>query len=193
LDVPVTIRPALPEDAARFAAIYAPYVRKTVITFETEAPDEADFARRLAAAEAAGCPWLSLLRGETVIGYAYAAPFRERAAFAWDRELSVYLAREERGRGLGRRLLAALLRLLRAQGCRTAYSLIALPGEASLALHRSLGFVQGGMLPRCGYKLGRWVDLAILYLPLAEGEAPAPLIPFAALPQETVAATLAER
>lgn len=153
------IRFARPEDAAEMAAIYAPFVRDTHTSFELEPPDAAEMARRLLQALPA-YPWLVWEEGGEVLGYAYAGPHRARAAYQWCTETTVYLRDDARGRGLGKRLYLALLQILERQGFRMAYAGIALPNDASVALHRSAGFQEVGTYAAAGFKLGRWHDVA---------------------------------
>jgi L-amino acid N-acyltransferase YncA len=155
----MTVRDATPDDAAACAAIYAPYVRDTAITFETEPPDAAEFARRIAAAIARHA-WLVLLDEGRVTGYAYGGPFKERGAYRFACEVSVYLEQGLRRSGGGRALYAALLPRLAERGYRTAAAGMALPNEASVGLHRALGFTPVGTFRRVGWKLGRWHDVA---------------------------------
>lgn len=133
--MPFSIRPVRPEDAAALAAIYAPYTA-TCITFESPAPPAEEFAGRIAAVSA-HYPWLVCERDGAPIGYAYAHRFRERAAYDWDAELSVYLAPEARGRGVGKALYSALLSLLTLQGFINAYGTVAVPNVPSERLHLS--------------------------------------------------------
>lgn len=182
-----TIRPAEKADAARCAAIYAPYT-EGAITYEYPAPDAAEIARRMEEVTAA-YPWLVCERDGEVIGYAYAHRFRERAAYDWDAELSVYLATDERGRGVGKALYSALLSLLTLQGFINAYGTVAVPNVPSERLHLSCGFEHVFTLRRTGWKLGVWRDLAFFHRALGEYPAsPASVTPFPELPAEDIAA-----
>ncbi|MCD8367576.1 MAG: N-acetyltransferase family protein [Clostridiales bacterium] len=160
-----TIRAARPGDAAALAAIYAPYVLETAITFEYEPPDAAEFRRRMEAIQGR-YPYLVAEKAGEVLGYAYAAPFHDRAAFAWVAEPSIYLRRDARGQGLGTALYARLEELLRGQGIVSLCALIAdaeaedeYITHASVRFHANRGFAELGRYPRCGYKFGRWYDL----------------------------------
>lgn len=165
-------------DAPICLSVYAPYVRQTAITFEYEVPSAGEFARRIRAVREQGDPWLLLTMGDALIGYAYAAPFHARAAYQWGRECSIYLAGEFRGRGYGSALYRALLSLLARQGYQTAYGVITLPGEASVALHQSLGFQKEGVHHAAGYKNGAWHDVLLMAKPLgAYAAPPAPVRP----------------
>lgn len=162
------VRDATATDAAACAAIYAPYVRDTAITFELEPPTTEQMAERIAAA--AGHAWLVAELGDRVIGYAYGGPFAARAAYRWSCDVSVYLDPASRGLGVGTALYRALLQRLTDRGFHVAVARIALPNEASLALHRAFGFVEVGVHRRIGFKHGRWHDVALTQLQLAASE-----------------------
>jgi L-amino acid N-acyltransferase YncA len=151
------IRMAEPTDAQAIAEIYRPIVADTIISFEFEPPDAAEMERRRAAI-AAFAPWL-VFDERGVAGYAYASKHRERAAYQWCVDVSVYVADEQRRRGVGRALYTSLLALLRLQGFYTAHAGITLPNEASVALHESLGFRRVALYPKVGFKMGRWHDV----------------------------------
>ena len=153
------IRDAVAADAERCAAIYAPYVRETAISFESEPPAAEDMARRIAEAQRAHA-WLVLETDGEVIGYAYGGPFMARAAYQWATTVSVYLEQGRRRTGSGRALYEALFERLAARGHRTALAGIALPNDASIGLHQALGFEPVGTYRRVGWKLGRWHDVA---------------------------------
>ncbi len=154
------IRDASSEDGAACAAIYAPYVRETSITFETEPPSATAMASRIAAAQERHA-WLVLCEDEKVTGYAYGTEFKTRAAYAWSCEVSVYLTREHAPRsGAGRALYEALLPRLAGLGFRTLLAGITLPNAASLGLHSALGFQPVGTLRRIGWKHDAWHDVA---------------------------------
>ena len=155
---PVLVRPAVAEDAEAIAAIYAPYIESTVITFE-EAPVSAEVMAARITEITARYPWLVACAGSEVIGYAYGAPWRTRSAFAQTAETSIYLRPDAQGNGAGRRLYAVLLEALRTRGFRVAIGAIALPNAASQALHARLGFNCVGRHVGVGFKLGRHVDL----------------------------------
>jgi L-amino acid N-acyltransferase YncA len=166
----MNVRPATARDGAACAAIYAPYVTDTPITFETEPPSAADMAARIAAA----LEWLVLEDGGRVTGYAYAAPFHPRAAYRWACEVSVYLETGRRRTGGGRALYEALLDSLTRRGFRVAVAGMTLPNDASVGLHRALGFELVGTYRRIGYKHGAWHDVAWTQRMLAGGDDPPP-------------------
>jgi phosphinothricin acetyltransferase len=154
-----TVRDASTRDAPACAAIYAPYVRDTAITFETDPPDPAELAARISAARRTHA-WLVLCDGDQVVGYAYGGEYKSRAAYRWSCEVSVYLARGRRRTGGGRALYAALLPRLAQRGFRTAVAGMTLPNDASVGLHHALGFEPVGTYRRIGWKHGRWHDVA---------------------------------
>jgi L-amino acid N-acyltransferase YncA len=161
------VRAAGAADAEACAAIYAPYVTATAITFETEPPSPAEMAGRIAAASSAHA-WLVLEQRGRVAGYAYGARFHARPAYRWACEVSVYVEEGRRRTGAGRALYEALLDRLRGRGYRIAIAGMTLPNAASEGLHRSLGFEPVGTYRRIGYKLGRWHDVAWMQLRLLD-------------------------
>jgi len=165
------VRDAVAADAAACAAIYAPYVRDTVTTFETDVPTTAEMAERIAAAQRAHA-WLVLEDAGAVVGYAYAGPFKARAAYRWSCEVSVYLEPGRRRGGGGRALYEALLDRLRERGFRRAGAGMTLPNEASEGLHRALGFTPVGTFRRIGWKHGAWHDVAWVQRDLVEDDDP---------------------
>jgi L-amino acid N-acyltransferase YncA len=171
------IRPATAADAASCADVYAPYVRDTAITFELEPPDAAEMAHRIESCRQRHA-WLVLEDAGVVTGYAYAGPYATRAAYAWSAEVSVYLVPGLRRSGAGRALYGELFATLQARGFRMLVAGVTVPNEASLGLHRALGFEEVGTFRGIGFKLDRWWDVARLQRPLGAGpaEAPQPLV-----------------
>lgn len=165
------VRDARRDDAAACAAIYAPYVTDTAITFEYEPPTAADMAARIAAAQQAHA-WLVLEDDGRVVGYAYAGRYKERAAYRWSCEVSVYLELGRRRGGGGRVLYEALLDRLAERGFRTAVAGMTLPNDASAGLHAALGFEPVGTYRRIGWKLGAWHDVAWVQRELGPRGAP---------------------
>ena len=165
------VRVATGEDAAAIAAIYAPVVRDTPISFELDPPDIATMRQRVLDTLKVR-PWLVCERGGAIVGYAYAATHRERAAYQWCVETSVYIAAEARRQGVGRALYAELLPLLVRQGYVHAYAGITLPNAASVGLHEALGFRPVGIYKAIGFKLGAWHDVGWWDLPLPRGKLP---------------------
>jgi L-amino acid N-acyltransferase YncA len=185
------IRLATAADAAAIAAIYAVYVRDTVITFEIEpAPDASAMQQRLASI-GQRYPWLVAEAQGRVLGYAYAGEQRVRAAYRWNVETAVYLDAAAQRQGVGRRLYAALFALLRRQGFYNAYGIITLPNAASVGLHERLGFAPAGVLRGTGYKHGAWHDVGWWQLRLQPlpAEPPEPL-PLPQLPADELRSIL---
>lgn len=168
------IRDVTAADAPALAAIYNPYITDTVITFETAEVSAADMAARVERITGLGLPWLVLEEDGEVIGYAYAGPFKERAAFAHTLETSIYLHQGRGGGGRGRRLYDALLEALKAlteaesalAPVHVLVAGIALPNEPSVALHEGHGWTKVAHFEQVGFKLGRWVDVGYWQLTL---------------------------
>jgi L-amino acid N-acyltransferase YncA len=165
------IRPANPaRDAEAIASIYVPYVTDTVISFEDVAPTAAEMAARIDRLTKTHA-WLVAEDGGEILGYAYGCPHRERAAYRWATEVSVYVDPGHQRRGAGRALYEALLGLLADQGYRIALAGIALPNEASVALHEACGFKPVGVYRGIGFKHGTWWDVGWWQRDLASGHA----------------------
>lgn len=155
-------------DAARVAEIYRPAVEGSYISFEETAPSAEVMADRMRGV-LARMPWLVAEdESELVVGYAYASPHRERAAYRWSVDISVYVDPAWHGRGIGRLLYDDLLERLRGQGFVNAYAGVTLPNPASVALHEAIGMTHVGVYHRVGYKLGQWRDVAWFEMRLAE-------------------------
>jgi L-amino acid N-acyltransferase YncA len=152
------IRPVTTSDAAAICEIYNGYVRDTVITFEEAPVAPAEMARRIEDFTAR-FPWLVAEEQRAIVGYAYATPWRVRSAYRFSVETTVYVASGHHGRGVGSALYRELLAALRKLDVHCAVGGIALPNEASVALHEKLGFTKIGQFVEIGYKLGRWVDV----------------------------------
>lgn len=157
--MPLRIRIATSDDAPQCLRIYSPYCGESPVTFETVAPTEGEWAERVAKV-LTRLPWLVAHDGERVLGYVYASPHRERAAYRWCVEVAAYVDPAARGRGVGRALYAALHGVLSAQGYVNAYAAIALPNAPSVALHESAGYRHFATFEGIGFKAGRWVDVA---------------------------------
>jgi phosphinothricin acetyltransferase len=142
-------------DAAGCAAIYAPAVADGVASLEQRPPTEDQMRRRIAAISVR-YPWLVAEQDGTVLGYAYASQHRERWAYQWAADTTVYVDPSQHRRGLGRALYGALLPLLVRQGLYVACAGITLPNPASVGLHESFGFEPVGVYPKVGFKHGRW-------------------------------------
>jgi L-amino acid N-acyltransferase YncA len=169
--VPLVVRDATVHHAAACAAIYAPYVTGTVITFEYEPPTVADMAERMAAAQRTHA-WLVLEDDGRVVGYAYGGPYKERAAYGWSCEVSVYLELGRRRAGGGRALYTALFERLAERGYRRAIAGMTLPNDASEGLHRALGFEPIGVQRRIGWKHDAWHDVAWVQRSIGDDDGP---------------------
>ncbi len=157
-DGDLVVRDATAADAAACAALYAPYVLGTTVSFEEEPPDAAEMSRRIATAQARHA-WLVGERGGRLVGYAYAGEFRSRAAYRHTCEVSVYVDAADQGEGVGSTLYSALLDRVRARGMRLAVGGATMPNDASERLHRALGFEVVGTFREVGFKHGRWCDV----------------------------------
>ena len=157
------VGPAGPDDLAAGARIYAHYGTDSVATVEEIPPTAADWADKLGTLRELKLPFLVAREGDTVLGYAYAAPWRPKPAYRYSVEDSIYLAPQGLGRGLGRILLSGVLDGCAAAGMRKVVAVITdAGGQASVALHRSLGFTEAGRLTAVGYKHGRWIDTILM-------------------------------
>jgi phosphinothricin acetyltransferase len=159
----MAVGPAGPDDLAAVARIYSRYVTDSVVTFDETPPTIADWMNKLDTLRELKLPFLVARDGATVLGYAYAAPWRPKPAYRYSVEDSIYLAPQGMGRGLGRILLSGVLDGCAAAGIRTVVAVITDAGNpASVALHRSLGFTEAGRLTAVGYKHGRWIDTILM-------------------------------
>ena len=179
----IRIRPAEERDIPSMLAVYAPYVEETAVSFEYAVPSPEEFRARLARVQGF-YPWLVAEQEGRVLGYAYASRFHPRAAYDWSVEVSIYLGRQERGRGLGRQLYEALEAMLRAQNVLSAYACIALaetPDEyldhVSIRFHERMGYRLTGTFPNCGYKFERWYGMVWMEKRLVPADAPENLHP----------------
>jgi L-amino acid N-acyltransferase YncA len=159
-----TIRLATPEDAEQVRAIYAPYCY-TPISFELEPPSVEEMRGRLVKV-LDQYPWLISEADGEVLGYVYAAPHRERAAYCWSVDTTVYVRHGRQRRGVGRALYTALLTVVPLQGYMNAYAGITLPNPASVGLHEAMGFQPVGVYRQVGFKCGAWYDVAWFQRPL---------------------------
>jgi phosphinothricin acetyltransferase len=154
-----TIRLATEVDASAIAAIYAPYCSGNVVSFEEIAPTADEMAKRIGAIGATR-PWVVLEDAGEVIGYAYASPHHDRAAYRWSVSTAIYIGDRHHRRGAGRALYTALFGLLRHLGYYTATAGITLPNPASVGLHEAFGFTLVGVYRDIGHKMGAWHDVA---------------------------------
>lgn len=161
----MAIRKARLQDAEALLAIYAPYVEQTAITFEYAVPTVNEFRRRMANV-AESYPWLVAVDDGSIAGYAYASAFKERAAYQWAVETSIYVDRNERGKGIGRRLHEALEETLKQQGILNMNACVAYTEHEdeyltldSVRFHERLGYTQVAHFHKCGRKFDRWYDM----------------------------------
>jgi phosphinothricin acetyltransferase len=153
------IRSAHPSDAEAIVGIYNHYVTNTTITFEEQPVSAEEMQRRIDVIQAAGLPWLVLEEAEQLLGYAYASKWKERSAYRYSVEISVYLKHGIQARGLGSRLYEALFSALAARGVHAAMGGIVLPNDASVRLHEKFGMKQVAHFEQVGYKFGQWLDV----------------------------------
>jgi L-amino acid N-acyltransferase YncA len=164
---PAIIRLATERDAEQIAALYAPYVTDTVISFESE-PPTADEMRRRIRDTLERYPWVVCERQGRVLGYAYAGAHGSRAAYRWSVDVSVYVREGAHRTGVGRALYTSLFAALDLQGFYNAYAGATLPNPASVGLHEAMGFRSVGVYRGVGYKMGAWHDVGWWHLPLRE-------------------------
>jgi L-amino acid N-acyltransferase YncA len=157
-------------DASACLEIYAPYVRDTAVSFEERVPTATEFLARIRETSATH-PWLVIESAGAVVGYAYAAPHRTRAAYRWAADVAVYVAPAHHRRGAGRLLYTELIQRLQRQNLRMACAGVTLPNDASIGLHRALGFEPVGVYRRIGWKHGAWHDVSWWQLDLAPNSA----------------------
>jgi phosphinothricin acetyltransferase len=174
------VRVATEADAEAIAAIYAPYVVETPISFEETPPSAAEMARRMSSTLET-YPYLVFAAGGEVLGYAYGSAHRTKPAYRWSAETTVYVARQVHRKGIGRQLYTELLSLLTRQGFHSAFAGIVPPNDKSVGLHEAMGFSYLGTFPEIGFKHGKWHDLGWWWRALAEGAPSRDPIPFRSL------------
>lgn len=162
-----SLRPVFERDASAICAIYNPYVLETVISFEQSPVTIAEMAQRIRDTTAQ-YPWLVAEANGKVVAYAYASRWRTRAAYDYALESTVYVDKAYTGRGIAKPLYLELLRELKARGIRAVVGCIALPNDASVALHEKCGFVKVAHFPQVGRKFERWVDVGFWQATLVE-------------------------
>lgn len=172
------IRPTIPIDAAGIIEIYKDYVEKTSITFENTIPSISELALRIEQIRLK-YPWLVAEEHGNMVGYAYATAYRDRIAYQWMAETSIYVLKDKQNTGLAQKLYNSLLELLTEQGIYKAYAVITIPNEKSIRFHEKMGFTHFATYKKVGYKLGTWHDVGWwekeLTLP---NTVPLPPIPF---------------
>jgi len=164
----MSVRPALPGDLPRMLAIYGPYIENTTYSFEYTVPTPEEFAARFAGITAR-YPWLVWEEDGTVLGYAYASPLHERAAYQWSADVSIYLDPSAHRKGIGRALYTALEEILVSLGYFNTIAIITEENSISRRFHESMGYVRQMDLEQVGYKFGRWLNVSYYKKRLREG------------------------
>ena len=186
-----TIRIAKPNDAKGILEIYAPYISNTSFTFETETPSVEEFAERIKT-YLINWPWLVCEINGKIAGYTYATKYRERVAYQWCVESSVYIHDDFQQAGIARALYTALFDILKRQGFNTVYAVINLPNEKSISLHERFGFHHFATYEKVGYKLGKWKNVGWWQLSINDyGDEPATPVKFCELNKDFLPASFA--
>lgn len=188
----ITLRKATLSDGEALAKIYKYYVENTAITFEYVAPDAEEFSSRIAH-KTEKYPFIVAEEDGHPVGYAYASEYRERAAYAWDVELSVYVDIAHQGKGIGPRLYSALERLLAIQNVANTYACITDPNPHSVTMHEAMGFKYIGRFHRAGFKMGQWHDVLWFEKQLKPTDIPLPIIPFPLLDEDQIDKILTQK
>ncbi len=153
------IRSAASSDAGSIAAIYNHFVKTSIVTFEEEEVSDVEMASRIETVKSSGLPWYLATNAQTVVGYAYATPWKTRSAYRYSAEVTVYAAPEYSGKGIGTALYRELIPALRQRKIHSALAGIALPNAASVALHERFGFYKAAHLMQVGFKMNQWIDV----------------------------------
>jgi L-amino acid N-acyltransferase YncA len=170
------IRFATDADAPAIAAIYAPYVENTPVSFEYDPPSPSEMIVRMRKVRGDELPWLVATEGDKLLGYAYATKHKERAGYQWCVESSVYVNVASHRRGVGRALYTRLFAILRELGYENVYAGTTVPNDQSVNFHKSFGFIEVGRYRKVGFKQGKWHDTAWWHLAIGEQRnPPAPL------------------
>lgn len=172
-----SVRSATIDDAQAIAAIYAHHVLHGTATYEVVPPTEDKTVEKVLAVTGRSWPFLVACDGDQVVGYAYVTQFRNRPAYAYACENSIYVAHDRRGGGIGKLLLKTLLEACEARGFRRMVAVIGGAEPASVALHGSCGFEHAGRLTGMGWKAGRWLDTVYMQIALGSGISTAPIAP----------------
>ena len=155
---PGRLRPATAEDSAAIAAIYDHHVRHGTASFDSDGPNPEQWAAKIVDVQGRGWPFLVADQDGQAVAYAYATQFRDRPAYAWTCENSIYVAPDAIGQGIGSRLLTELIEQARASGFHQMIAVIGGGEPASVALHAKLGFIERGRMKDVGVKFGRTLD-----------------------------------
>lgn len=181
MNTEIIIRMAKKSDAAELLNIYAPYVRSTAITFEHAVPTIKEFSDRMKKT-LSKYPYLVAVKDEEIFGYAYASTFKNRAAYDWAVETTIYVKQEIRKRGVGKKLYQTLEDVLKRQNICNLYACIAYPNPASIGFHEHLGYQTIGHFSKCGYKFETWYDMIWMEKIIAEHPSnPKPFMPITEL------------
>ena len=181
----ITLRRATLSDGNALAAIYRHYVDNTAITFEYVAPNGEEFSYRIAH-KTEKYPFIIAEEDGRPIGYAYASEYRERAAYSWDVETSVYVDREYQGRGIGKRLYKSLEEILKIQNVVNLYACITYPNERSISMHQAMGFEIVGRFHSAGFKSGKWHDVCWMEKQICSPTEPSPIIPYPLIDKKSI-------
>lgn len=173
----LSVRKATVDDAQAIAAIYAHHVLHGTATYEVVPPTVDETVEKILTVTCRSWPFLVACDGDQVVGYAYATQFRDRPAYAYACENSIYVAHDRRSGGIGKLLLNALLEAAEAYGFRRMVAVIGGAEPASIALHGSCGFEHAGRLTGMGWKAGRWLDTVYMQIALGSGISTAPIAP----------------
>ena len=180
------IRFAQEKDAAALLEIYKQYI-DTSITFEYELPTKAEFQRRIREFSKE-YPYFICTENGKCVGYVYAHRAQERAAYQWNAELSIYLAKDYQGKGAGKVLYEMMFEILKLQGIKTVYGLVTTPNPQSIKLHEKTGFQLSGTYHNTGYKAGKWCDVLLFEKQIGEYDLqPKPMIPIHKLDRNLLA------
>ncbi|MEO1816389.1 MAG: N-acetyltransferase family protein [Acetobacterium sp.] len=163
----ITIRIARESDTEELLAIYAPYVTETAITFEYTVPTHAEFRDRMTKT-LMKYPYLVAVQEAEILGYTYASEFKNRAAYDWAVETTIYVKQDSRKSGVGKKLYRALEEVLKQQHICNLYACIAYPNPGSIGFHEYLGYQTIGHFSKCGYKFETWYDMIWMEKMIAE-------------------------
>jgi phosphinothricin acetyltransferase len=166
--LPYIIRAITPADVNQVLDIYTPFVLNTAITFDYEVPSIEEFTHKIEDITAK-YPWIGYFEDDRLLGYAYASRHRQKAAYEWSPESTIYVREGHHGKGIGRILYQELFQQLRKQGYFNVFAGVLIPNEASERLHKSVGFEEIGIFRKIGYKLGKWNDVKWFQMRLQEG------------------------
>lgn len=182
----IVLRTAREEDAEEIISIYAPYVKNTAVSFEYETPSVQEFKKRIREI-LIDYPYLVCEVDGKIAGYTYAHRLFARKAYQWDVELSIYLSPQFQRQGIGSKLYAALIALLRMQHVRNLYALVTSPNAGSERLHEQFSFTLTGVYHKAGYKCGNWHDVLLFErLLMEEPQTPSPFLPFSMLDSDKI-------